>query len=243
MFSLLCRLGVLMIKEARLLHGVGNQIEQIQKEFQQIQCFLRDANARKDDEETVRNCVAEIREIAYDVEDVIEIFVLRISSRREAGILRRYTSMMAEGLTIHQINSEIKDIKSKISNLTRCIHTYAIRPISQEEHSHSTFRRRPDLIRSNSHLIEADFVGVEKDVENLVANLVNEHNNYNVLAICGMGGLGKTTPAGKIYHHSEVQSHFQAFAWFCVSNNGKQKIFQQEYLLSCYLRKGSRLIA
>ena len=32
-----------------------------------------------------------------------------------------------------------------------------------------------------------------------------------------MGGLGKTTLARRVYHHRDVRSHFDCFAWACIS--------------------------
>ena len=32
-----------------------------------------------------------------------------------------------------------------------------------------------------------------------------------------MGGLGKTTLAKMVYHHEQVRSHFDRFAWACIS--------------------------
>ncbi|XVF78627.1 hypothetical protein PTKIN_Ptkin14bG0150100 [Pterospermum kingtungense] len=51
-----------------------------------MQSFLKVADARKADNEVVRTCVAEIRELAYDAEDAIENFALKVASRRKGEV-------------------------------------------------------------------------------------------------------------------------------------------------------------
>ncbi|CDO99264.1 unnamed protein product [Coffea canephora] len=100
----------------------------------------------------------------------------------------------------------------------------------EEEGSSS---KQQELRQTYSFIGEEDFVGLASDVDMLVQHLVNEddeHGYYRVNSISGMvrgrgGGLGKTTIAGKVYNHPNVKHHFDGFAWICVSNNGKQRIF------------------
>jgi putative protein kinase ArgK-like GTPase of G3E family len=60
-------------------------------------------------------------------------------------------------------------------------------------------------------------VGLDEDIEEVVVQLINEDKHCQVVSICGMGGLGKTTLAKKVYHHSDVRRHFEGFAWAYIS--------------------------
>ena len=62
------RLGDLLIEEATFLHGVTDKVSEVQVELRRMKCFLKDADARQGEGETIRNWVAEIRENALDAE-------------------------------------------------------------------------------------------------------------------------------------------------------------------------------
>ncbi|KAL7206879.1 hypothetical protein ACSBR2_019558 [Camellia fascicularis] len=68
-------------REAINLRGVRPQVEQLQAQLNRMQCFLEAADARPKggaDEIIIHNCVAEIREAAYDVEAAIATFVIKV---------------------------------------------------------------------------------------------------------------------------------------------------------------------
>lgn len=78
-FNAVGRLGNLLIEEATYLKGVSQQVKQTQIELERMKCFLKDADKRQNEDESVRIWVSQIREAAYEVEDVIETFALEIA--------------------------------------------------------------------------------------------------------------------------------------------------------------------
>ncbi|PQP97592.1 putative disease resistance protein [Prunus yedoensis var. nudiflora] len=207
-------------QEAKFLSGVSHQVEVAQNELQLMQGFLKDADARQGQDETVRIWVAKIRDAAYDLEDVIQTYGMKVVSKKKRGlknVLKRFACIFKEGVHLHQIGAEIENITTKISALRSSLQSYNIKEIRDSSGGESSLQLHERLRRSYSHVVERDVVGLESNVEELVMHLLKDENRHRVVSIWGMGGLGKTTLARKVYHHKKVRQHFHSFAWVCVS--------------------------
>ncbi|XP_058190796.1 probable disease resistance protein At1g58602 isoform X2 [Rhododendron vialii] len=228
------RLGNLLIQEERFLHG--DQVDQMQRELSRMQCFLKAADARREEgDELVRNCISEIRELSLDAEDVIATFVVKVALVRRGRIhpmLKRYFCIINESRARHTVGLEIKCINRKINDLTRSLQTYGIQPTIALGES-STFRteRVQQLRRSYPHVVEEDIICLDEDVKAVMDHLVNEMTNCRVISIWGMGGLGKTTLAKMVYNHIDVRHHFDCFAWAYISQQCKTREVLEEILI------------
>ncbi|XP_020410056.1 putative disease resistance protein At1g50180 isoform X2 [Prunus persica] len=211
------------IQEAKFLSGVSRQVEAAQTELEFMQGFLKDADARQGQDTGVRICVAKIRDAAYDLEDIIETYGLKVDSKKKKrglkNVLKRFACIFKEGVDVHMIAAEIENITTKISALRSNLQSYNIKEIRDRDSGggESSLQLHERLRRSYSHVVERDVVGLESNVEELVMHLVKDENRHQVVSVWGMGGLGKTTLARKVYHHKKVRQHFHSFAWVCVS--------------------------
>uniref|UniRef100_A0A2N9HXH1 NB-ARC domain-containing protein n=1 Tax=Fagus sylvatica TaxID=28930 RepID=A0A2N9HXH1_FAGSY len=116
----------------------------------------------------------------------------------------------------------LRPLKQESLNLTRSLQTYGVNAIKEEGLS-SAFDRQRQLRWSYSHIVEEYIVGLDEDIKEVVVQLINEDKHFQVVSICGMGGLGKTTLAKKVYHHSDVRRHFEGFAWAYISQQCKTR--------------------
>ena len=231
---LLENIARLLAEEGQFLGGVRDQAQQLQSKLSILLSLLQDADLRQDERAVFREWISQSKEVAYDAEDALEAFAFQVASRNRKGIanfLKRYSCILSECYMRHRVGSEIQDLQSRISELTKSFQECGISARPEEEGPSS--RRQPLFRRTYSHVKEDNFIGLDNDVEMLVQKLTNEHEESpkSVASIFGMGGLGKTTIARKVYNHPKARQHFDAFAWVCISQQWQTKDILQQILV------------
>ncbi|KAK9911199.1 hypothetical protein M0R45_035120 [Rubus argutus] len=227
-------LGNLIIQQGKFLSGVSHQVKLAQIELHLIRSFLKDADARQGDDQLVRIWVKLIRDAAYDLEDVIESFALKLASKSRGGtmkiVLKRFACIFNEGVHRHKIGSEIEDIMTQLSHLKSSLQSYNITQRSAGERVTSSFQRQRDWRLTYAHKVESHIVGVEENTA-LLVELVTGGTRHRVVSIWGMGGSGKSTLANQVFHHDRVKPRFDCFAWVCISQQYEGRNVLEDVLI------------
>ncbi|GMI79480.1 CEL-Activated Resistance 1 [Hibiscus trionum] len=158
-------IGQLLAEEAVYLWGVEKQVDRLQTELQWMQSSLMVADVKQDEDERIRLWVAEIRDLAYDAEDVIEDFALK-NKGGLSGCIKRSACILREGWELHQTRSKIEEIIEKILVLVRRLQVYNVKGLRDGEGSSSLSVRR-ELRRPYPHIIDQNIVGAD-GIEELV---------------------------------------------------------------------------
>ncbi|KAK9016510.1 hypothetical protein V6N11_079006 [Hibiscus sabdariffa] len=142
-----------------------------------MKSFLKVADARKLDNDVARTAVAEIRELAYDVEDMIETFALKVASQRKPGFsncLKRSVCFLKKGCLLHRTRSEIEKITVKIQELTRQLNTYDVTKLGDHGEGPSSSSECRESRQPYPHVMDDNVVGMDDDIKELVSVLVEE---------------------------------------------------------------------
>lgn len=221
-------LGNLLAEEAKHLYGVEEKVEELQEELQWMKLFLKAVDAKQDSDARIREWIKQMSWLANRAEDIIKSFILKVEFQRQGrrGLvkkLKRYACIFREAKALHQVGCDVDALKLKISTLTSRLKTYGIE--ITKGGSNSSVRRASVPITSiddvhkvqdENHIVGLDNVmTVGVLVDQLLTN--DKANESRVVALCGIGGSGKTTLAWKVYLRKDVRQHFEAFAWAEIS--------------------------
>ncbi|WZY92248.1 hypothetical protein YC2023_064577 [Brassica napus] len=221
------RLWELLARESERLQGVHEKVDDLKCQMRMLQSLLKDADARKHENEVVRNFLEDVKDIVFDAEDIIESFLLKESSGDEKGIKRRVKRLSCFLVDRRDISMEIEGITKRMSKVIAQMQSFGIQ--HNVYRSPSLQERQREIRQTYPKRSQKDLVGVEQSVNELVGHLV-ENDSIQVVSISGMGGIGKTTLARQVFHHDIVRSHFDGFAWICVSQDFKRKDIWQKLL-------------
>ncbi|KAL4190235.1 hypothetical protein AMTRI_Chr07g23670 [Amborella trichopoda] len=191
---LLQKLDKLLTEEVQLLGGVKDDIQWIKDELQIMKPFLNDADKIRERDSVVDAWVAQVRDVVYDAEDVLDNFILRIANIKRRGFIGNLiapVSVSERKPMILQIEGERLQIQEEAS-------------------SSSAMSITRDYLQPIFSSVEDDsIVGVDQ----------KNDPHLKEISILGMGGLGKTTLARRIYNGDTVKKHFDCHAWVTVSQS------------------------
>ncbi|PIA44119.1 hypothetical protein AQUCO_01700024v1 [Aquilegia coerulea] len=223
---LLEKLVLVVDQEVELLKGVRNEINQMKDEFQSIKALLRRCRRKG-----VKEWVEQVRDVAYEIEDVLDEFILSHQTghtdtdthgrgsfvRFIANVIHLFTCFEVE----HEIGTHIKDIRIRIQEISNRRQRYNLIN-SVELGSTSSIVKlnntKHDPREDALFLEEFQLVGIDGPREEITGYLLKtDRTTLGVVAIVGEGGLGKTTLVKKVYDSPKVEGHFPHRAWITVS--------------------------
>ncbi|XP_057781243.1 putative disease resistance protein At1g50180 [Salvia miltiorrhiza] len=208
----------LLLEEARFLSGVDGEVRQLRKQLEQMTCLLEDAARKRHESKIFVKLTSEVRDLVYEAEAAIERHAAyQVCSRRRRGLrqlIRRYScTILEDGYSLHQLASEISQIKSDLGSVAdKLMLAFGINIIDHGESSAASDNKKK--ITFPEFEIGDCFVGMEDELKQL-RDLLKQDNEERVISVWGMGGSGKTTIAKKLYN--ETKSSFDLSAWVCIS--------------------------
>ncbi|KAJ6347734.1 hypothetical protein OIU76_004257 [Salix suchowensis] len=114
---LISKLAQVLDEEGRLLKGGSDEVEYIDDELEFMKAFLRVADAMEERDPILEVLVKKVRDIAYDMEDALDDFKLRLTHDRGQRFFAPLTRSFDYLLNLrarHQIASRIRGIKSRV---------------------------------------------------------------------------------------------------------------------------------
>ncbi|PNT63361.1 hypothetical protein BRADI_4g14697v3 [Brachypodium distachyon] len=168
-----------------------------------MQLFLHEMEVCSTDGSSVATeaWIDQMRDIMLDSEDAVDIF----DAGQVRGVLDKLRSR-------HDVGARIRRIRAQLSDISRRRLEYAV-----ERPRESTDKWIHGLLASSPLVHDRDIVGLDRDLDVLLQHILDGGLELTVESLVGMGGVGKTTLAKRMYNNPDVKKHFNCCSWIYVS--------------------------
>ncbi|XP_056174970.1 putative disease resistance protein At3g14460 [Syzygium oleosum] len=206
LFDKLASLGVNYAQRDRAppFSGINtDRLNEWKKMLDTIDAVLDDAEDRQlSGNRLVKLWLDDVRDLAYDMEDLLDEFAIRAAQAK----LKAEFSTSRE---VQKIDDRLEDIVARKAYLS-----LTSNPMGRTDYNNKRL--------NSTCLPETQFFGREKEEAEILKLLMGEAENsdatLSIVPIVGMGGVGKTALAQRIYNDANVSNCFESRAWICVSD-------------------------
>ncbi|KAI4968757.1 hypothetical protein ZWY2020_046087 [Hordeum vulgare] len=222
MGTLLPKLLELLKDEYKLQKGVREGVKSLEKEMRSMHVALRKVAEvpREQLDEHIKLWAGEVRELSFDMEDVVDKFLVHVDEGSEPAAnsnkLRRLTKKMAglfsKGKARHEIADAIKDINKQVQE--------------------ALYTEVTELVGIDGKRDQAlmELLSNKDDVSN---------KKLKIVSVVGFGGLGKTTLVKTVY--DKIKGDFDCRAFVSVGRKADPRKVLMDILLDLDVG-GSQLI-
>ncbi|KAM5560290.1 putative disease resistance protein RGA3 [Rosa sericea] len=233
--EVLIKVASLATQEFSLVLGFHGELTKMSKSLKELEAVLRDAEHHQQDQgEAVKSWLEELEKIAHLADDVLDDYRYELL-RRKVELQNQMKKKVLDFFSlsnpiifrvkmahkIKKINTSIKKINTSLDEL--CKRATGLGFVVGHEATRSHYRIIDRETYSAFKSDENNIIGRKDVAGDIVKALTDSNNNQkkgpSVLAIVGMGGLGKTTLAKSVYHDGKIKQHFQKKMWVCVSTS------------------------
>ncbi|XP_037467480.1 disease resistance protein RGA5-like [Triticum dicoccoides] len=206
--NLLAKLTDLLGDECQKLKGVEHHVRFLEEELSTMKAFLEELGLRDELDPLTKDWRDHVRDMAYDMEDCLDDFLLNLGSASEnAGFIERTTQLVKTLWARHQFTSQIQELKDRAIEANHRRKRYKL----DDSSSSSSTLVLVDPRVSALYREAASLVGIDGPREELVSWLADREEKLKVVSVVGFGGLGKTTLAKQVYDKIGEQFNCKAF--------------------------------
>nr|XP_045087837.1 disease resistance protein RPM1-like [Aegilops tauschii subsp. strangulata] len=203
---------------AQLLELQGS-MGRVPRELRVMHDVLCQMDIRNRSNQVYEGWLEEVRKVAHVMEDMVDEYLYLVGREHDIGccfFLKKGFKKPRSLLCLNQIALSVKELEKDLSHLSKTKNRWVPMINNGDSSNLSYIVKRSQELANISRLIdEEDLVGVDKNREKLEQWWGGDDQKCSVIALLGMGGLGKTALAANVYKREREK--FQCYAWVSIS--------------------------
>ncbi|XP_074287807.1 putative disease resistance protein RGA1 [Silene latifolia] len=213
------------IQTLGLMHSVcsisncKSELDDLHNTVETVRAVLMDADAKQDSLNfQEKNYIQELKDAVYDADDVLDEF-LTLAKQKQLRRNKVKSFFSRFKLLTHRLSSKVKMVNDKLNTIATKRDKFSFKV----DYKPMKFTKE----ETSSFLCD-QIIGREDDVEKIIGVLLGSvnvaHPNVSLLAIMGMGGLGKTALAQLVYNDPRITEAFQLKRWTCIADQDQKHL-------------------
>lgn len=218
----------LIQSEASSLTRVPDEVKEMKLLLASMKSFLHDSDhgASWTISQSQKDWVKNVRDLAYEAEDIIDEFTYHVSKRQQwrgnnfKSFFQRSLHFPEDLYVRHQVAAKLQDINKRMRSITERANQFGVQQLEVRSTSNSNYdpNWKNRLSESSLFFIDEDLVGIKHAQHRLLGWLMDEETRRrSVISVVGMGGSGKTTLVANTFNKQSVKQHFDFCSWITVS--------------------------
>ncbi|GJN07550.1 hypothetical protein PR202_ga25390 [Eleusine coracana subsp. coracana] len=190
------------------LFGVGSDITATAQELEVMRAFLRSADSQQGMDALATSWIKQVRDAAFELEDVADECSYLSGNGRSWVKVRSWLAL----------SRRLRRARERLHQLSAAKELYGIR-LADGGPAVRIATVNSRMLADSAHFIRKEEVVGFDDHEKKLLEWVAEdaEPQRTLIAVCGMGGIGKTTLVTRVYKEVAT-SHFEYAAWVAVSH-------------------------
>ncbi|XP_077215551.1 disease resistance protein RGA2-like [Tasmannia lanceolata] len=221
---LLGNLNSLILNEVDLLVGVKDDLEELKRQLGLIGDVLPNAEEMAMKNGQLKGWLSSLIDAVYEADDILSDWAVEPQRLHSIGCGQvSNTFLPSFQFQRHNIATRTKKILTRIQKIVQARVEFKLDVTTTSPGSQERTHTVSDVHESVSDVNELEVYGRDEHKEEIVrllqADVNNNENEVPVIALVGMGGLGKTTLATLAFNHEIVIGHFELRMWIYVSQD------------------------
>lgn len=210
--------------KSELVAALPSNMELVKEELEIIHAFIKKISTTQCNDIVLETWLRQARRLAYDVEDIVDQFIYIVGESQVASCVSNLKKLFKKPQSLFSLDrmaTEVEKVKHRLRELSARRDRWVQSNASALDVEIPNYDNKQEAyqFRHSQSDNEDDYVGVDKYREILNKLLYSEDCSRCFIAVCGMGGLGKSSLVHSVYKRE--LSHFDCRAWISVSQSCK----------------------